>query len=239
MIGGIASGALSKGRRPDQSAYNYNHQNDWTQANGWDSRQGVVDDRYGNVYDQAMAEARGEAGPSVAEQQLRAGQSRAAADAAQAAASARGGPAMSALAQRQAQEQGNQGQLSVNRDAGILRAQERESALSRALAANGGAASNASNARGASIGQQQADMQAARYQQEGAMAYDQAMRQADEADRARKQKFWGQLTSAGTSMGTMGVSGMMSGQGGGGGGPAPSGYEGNPYRGFTDGSGGY
>lgn len=206
-LGSYFSGALGKGKGPNKAAYGYDYNPDWTQANNGLAAQQDVQGQYGDLYGQAMAESRGETGPSVAQQQLAAGQSRAAADAAQAAASARGGPAASMLAARQAQEQANEGQLAVNRDAGILRAKERQDALGRALAATGGAASNAGAMRGGSIDQEKANMQGARWDQEGNISYDQAGMAQDENARKRNSQFWGKFMDVGGGAAVKGLAG--------------------------------
>ena len=76
-----------------------------------------------DAYNMSMAAARGE-GPSVAQQQMMAGQERAAQMGANVAAQARGGGGASLYAQQQAQQQAAMGAAAATRDAGILRAQE-------------------------------------------------------------------------------------------------------------------
>lgn len=224
MIGSYASGAMSKGRQPDQDAYKYRYKPefDWSKADQGLAHQETAQGRFGSVYDQAMLEASGQAGPSIAQQQQALGQQRVADEAAQFAASARGGPAAVAAAQRQAQIAQANSQAQTAQATGILRAQERQAALGLGLEANRGAAGNAASMRGMSQAEEQArvgaDMQAERFRQEGAMAYDQAAVGADQAHRAKQRQFWGQLTSMGGSMGSMGASSMMGGGAGGGGG---------------------
>ena len=204
-----ASSALSPGRTPDRNSYNYTYTPNWAATLDDAAAQKKIQGQYGDLYSQAMLEAQGKAGPSVAEQQMAAGQSRAAADAASMAASARGGPAAMVAAQRQAMEQQQAGQQSVSRDAGVLRAQERQAALGRALAANQAAAANAGAMRGASIDQERANMQAARWQQEGGTAYDQNATAADQAYRKRNQEFWGRMLDNATGVAVKGASGGL------------------------------
>lgn len=245
ILGSYLSGAAGASQKPNQGAYNYNYKPtfDWTQANSDYGRAGASQGGLAATAQLERDRAAGKLGPSVAEQQLRAGQAAAAADAAQAAASARGGPGMMALAQRQAQAQQVAGEQAANRDAGIVRSQEEAAALQRAASAEAAAGQLALGMRqgsqGQTFGEQDRAMQAARYQQEGAIAYDRASMAAAEAEKRRKQAMWGSLTNAGTGMATMG---LMSGGGPGGNPaptPAPEPYEGNPYRAFTNGSGGY
>lgn len=210
LIGAAASGSLSKGRQPNRDAYNFNYKPtyDWTQAQADYMAQQQAQQGLQGAAAQAGLDATG-AAPSLAQQQLQAGQARAAADAAQTAANARGGPAAVAMAQRQAQAQQVEGQAQVANAAAQLRAQEYEAARQRELAALGAAGGMAGAMRqgsqGQVFGEQDRNIQAARYDQEGAMAYDQGAVAADEAQRRRKGQFWGKLIDSGTGIATMGV----------------------------------
>lgn len=232
VVGGLASGAASssKGptRQPDRASYDYTYTPtyNWQAAEADYQRQQAAQ---GGLMD-AAARARAEAekarnGPSLAQIQMAEGQSRAAADAAQVAANARGGPAAVAIAQRQAQAQQVEGQASLARSTAQLRAQEeatdrqlRQADYARELAAlqaaGGVAGQMRQGSQGQVFGEQDRNMQAARYDQEGGMAYDQAAQQfdqakaaADEANRQRKQKFWGSLVGTGAGIATMGLGG--------------------------------
>ena len=211
LLGSYLSGAMDSGRKPNQAAYNYNYKPtyDWAQANSDYARAGGSQSNLEATAQMERDRAAGKLGPSVAEQQMRAGQAAAAADAAQMAASARGGPGMMALAQRQGQQQMVAGELGTNRDAGVLRSQEEAAALQRAAQAEAAAGQMALGMRQGSqsqvFGEQDRNMQAARYQQEGQMAYDQAMRAQEEADRRRKQAMWGGLTKMGGDMASVGL----------------------------------
>lgn len=90
---------------------------DYAQQQQARGQQQAAVDEYGRVIN-------GTAGPSLAEQQMRQGQSQAAQQAMQAAASTRGGTAGLLAAQRAAQTQGVLGQQQVAAQAGMLRAQE-------------------------------------------------------------------------------------------------------------------
>lgn len=218
LIGALASGSLKKSRDPDKAnyAYNYNPEYDWTQAQADYAQQQAAQGGLMGAADLARREALGQLGPSISEQQLRQGQARAAAEGYQMAASARGGAGAQMMALRQAQARTAEGQLAVNRDAGILRAQERQAAQARELQALAQAGGLASQMRQGSMGMTQAEvqaqMEAERYRQQGNMAYDQAMVNKSAADRQRSAQFWGGLMNAGASMGTAGMTGMMQGQ---------------------------
>lgn len=243
IIGGIASGSTSasKGptRQPDRANYDYKYtpEYNWAAADADYQRQQATQGGLMDAAARARAEAeRARTGPSLAQLQMAEGQSRAAADAAQVAANARGGPGAVAIAQRQAQAQQLEGQASLARSTGQLRAQEeatdrqlRQADYNRELAALQASGALAGQMRQGSQGQTSTEvdarMQAARYGQEGSMAYDQAAQQfdqakaaADEANRQRKAKFWGSLVNTGTGVATMGLGG-----GGGGGKLCPAG----------------
>lgn len=242
-IGSYASGSMSKGRGltrpPDRSNYDYKYEPkyDWTQAQQDYAREGRSQDSLVDAAARARAEAeRVRTGPSLAQLQMAEGQSRAALDARQMAANARGGPGAAAAAQRQAMAAQAEGQASLARSTGQLRAQEevtdrqlRQADYARELAALQASGDMAARMRQGSMGMSEAEvaarMQAERYRQEGGMAfdkaamdYDQAQAAADEAARKRKQQFWGRFIDAGAGMATMG---MGSGGGGGGGGGEP------------------
>ena len=237
LIGAGASGSLSKSkgptRAPDRAAYDYTYQPTYN----WDQAQKdylAQQQAQGGLMD-AAARARAEAekqrtGPSLAQLQMEEGQSRAAAEAAQLAASARGGAAGQAAARRQAIAAQVEGQAGAARATAQLRAQEeatdrqlRQADYARELAAlqsaGGLAGQMRQGSQGQVFGEQDRNMQAARYGQEGSMAYDQAAMQfdqakaaADEANRKRKAAFWGKLIDTGTGIATMGAGG---GKGGG------------------------
>jgi hypothetical protein len=90
---------------------------DYTNAGNARTQQQQLIDQYGNVVN-------GTAGPSLAEQQMRAGQTQAGLQAMQMAAATRGGTANQLAAQRSAMQQQAIGLGQVNRNAGLLRAQE-------------------------------------------------------------------------------------------------------------------
>jgi hypothetical protein len=101
---------------------------DWSQAQN-DYQMGLqVRGQQQALADHYKAVMEGKAGQSLAQQQLRAGQARAAAEGAQIAASSRGGAGNLVLAQRAAQRQAALGGLAVSRDASMLRAQEQAQA---------------------------------------------------------------------------------------------------------------
>jgi hypothetical protein len=238
LLGAGASGAMSKGRgltyQPNKANYDYTYKPtyDWSKADSDYARMGGAADSLTDAAARARAEAEKQrTGPSLAQQQMAEGQSRAAAEAAQIGASARGGPAAVAAAQRQAMAAQVEGQASLARSTGQLRAQEeatdrqmRQADYARELAAlqasAGVAAQMRQGSQGQTFGEQDRNMQAARYGQEGAMAYDQAQlgydqaaAAQDEAQRKRKGAFWGKLIDVGSGVATMGLGG-----GGGGGG---------------------
>jgi hypothetical protein len=246
-IGSYASGSMSKGRgpqyQPDKNNYGYNYkpEYDWTQAQNDYQRMAGGQDKLVDAAARARAEAeRKRTGPSLAQLQMEEGQSRAALDARQMAANARGGPGAVAVAQRQAMAAQAEGQASLARSTGQLRAQEeatdrqlRQADYARELAALQASGDLAGRMRQGSMAMSEAEvaarMQAERYRQEGGMAYDNAMagydqRQmtADEVERRRKQAFWGRFIDSGAGMATMGAAGGGGG-GGGGGGPVGDG----------------
>lgn len=94
---------------------------DWTQAQAARAQQQALANQY-------EAQIQGKT-PSLAEQQLRAGQAANTAQASALAAGARGGGGNAILAQRQAQQQAALGGLAVNRDAGMQRVQEQQAAM--------------------------------------------------------------------------------------------------------------
>lgn len=219
LIGGALSGANKPGRKPDKANYTYDYKPefDWTQAQQDYAAQQGAQGGLMNAAEQARLQAEGKLGPSLAELQMRSGLQRAAADSQSVAANARGGAAAQAAAQRQAMAQGAATQSAIAQTGGMQRLQEQEAARGRELAALQGAGGLATQMRQGSMGMQEAEvganMQAARFDQEGRMSYDQGMQAADEAARKRKAAFWGKLVDTGASIGTMGLA-----KGGGGGG---------------------
>lgn len=213
LIGAAASGGFSRGRMPNRSDYEYGYDPkfDFTQANNDYGRQGQSADALSQAGQLARLEAEGKLGPSVAEIQQRQGQQRAMADAAQMAASSRGGPGMMALAQRQAQQQQAQMSVGANDQTAMLRAQERQAALGRAIAADQAAGGIAGQMRQGSQGQvfgvEDRNMQAARYEQEGAMAFDQQSRAVEEAAKQRRMAIFGSMMNFGGGMATKGAMG--------------------------------
>lgn len=221
LAGSYLSGGMSRGRGPERAAYDYNYdpQYNWGKSDEALGYQQQTQGQFGDLYRQSMLEAQGKAGPSQAEMQMRTGMQANALQATQQAANARGGPAATAAAQRQAQATAAATGANIAQAAGMQRAQERQAALGVAMNATQGGASNAASMRGMSQAEEQAriaaEMQAARYAQEGSMAYDQAATGADQAYRARQRQLWGSLMQSGGAMGSMGT---MQGMGGGGGG---------------------
>lgn len=94
------------------------------QANQDYANSGLARSQMQQMADQYGRVAAGKAGPSLAEQQMRAGQQQAAQQAAQMAASTRGGTGAMLAAQRAAQTQSVLGQQDVAQQAGMLRAKE-------------------------------------------------------------------------------------------------------------------
>lgn len=146
--------------------------------------------------------------PSLAEQQMRAGQAQAMQQAAQMAASARGGTAGLMMAQRAAQQQAALGTAGVARDTAMLRAKE----IAEARGQYGGLTSSM---RGMSQEQARAFMQARenvdRMQLEGSMAYQrdasglsraqaEAETKAAQATAERRQQITGKVAEIGAKM---------------------------------------
>lgn len=207
-IGSAVSGAMKTGRRPDQRNYSYNY--DASKDPFYKGQQRSYDGLMA-ASDVAMLEAQGKLGPSVAEQQMRAGQAQAAQQGMAMAASARGGAGAQEAAQRQAQDAAQLGALAVNRDAGIVRAQERQAAQGRALQGLSAAGDVATQGRGQT-------MQGEKWAMDARMGWDAADRENEENARRRKAAFWGGMMSLGGQVGTMGLSQAAKGGGGGGGG---------------------
>jgi hypothetical protein len=104
------------------------YQTDWGQANHDYANAGVARSQQQALAENYQKVVNGQAGPSLAEQQMRAGQERAAQQQMVMAAGARGGTAAMLNAQRSAQAQGVLAQSAVNRDAGMMRTQEQQQA---------------------------------------------------------------------------------------------------------------
>jgi hypothetical protein len=118
-----------------------------------------------------------------------------------------------ANAQRQAMTVQANAQSQTAQQAGVLRSQEQQAAYQRELAALQGAGQLATSQRQGSMGmagaEVDAQMQAERYRQEGAIGYDQAATAADQAYRDRQRKFWGKFIDTGTGIATKGATGGM------------------------------
>jgi hypothetical protein len=149
------------------------YQADFSQADADYANAGLARAQQQQLVDQYGAVVAGTAGPSLAEQQMRAGQTQAAAQAMQMAASTRGGTAAQLAAQRSAQQQATMGQAQVARDAAMLRAKE----VQEARAAQAGLLSTMRQGdyAGRAGGQQQAMGQAGLEAQQRALNDQRAM----------------------------------------------------------------
>lgn len=229
IAGSYISGAMSKTAAPDpyqqdwtNYQYGYDPKFDWTQANNDYQQQQGARAQQQELAQRLALMSSGQGGPSVAEQQMRAGQAQAMAQGQALAASARGGPGAAVAAQRAAQQQQALGSLATNREAGMLRAREQQVAteqLGGVLSGmRGGDLAARQGSQGQVFGEQDREMQAARYRQEGGMAFEQARQQghqwaadrayaAEEAAKERRRALFGALTGAGASMGAYGAMG--------------------------------
>ena len=210
-----AFGMLGRGTTPQQGNYTYNYtpKFDWAQAQKDYAAQQAAQQGLMGAADEAALQAAGKTGPSLAELQMRGAQNDVALQAAQQAASARGGPAAQAAAQRQAQATAATTGAAVAQAAGIQRLQEQEAARARRLAALQAAGGMAGQMRQGSQGQEEArigaEMQAARFDQEGRMGYDAAATAADQAYRKRKLDFYGKFIDQGAAVGTKAATGGL------------------------------
>lgn len=215
-------------RAPDQGSYSFNY--DPAKDPNYALQQQTAG-RFLSAAERARLEAEGKLGPSVAEQQLARGQQRAVDDAYQMASSARGGGAAVMLATRHAQRLQAQGQQTAAMDTAQLRAQERQAAEARELQALGGAGQMANAGR-------EQTMDGARAQMEGSMAWDQADRAQQEAERQRAAQREAAVVNAATSLGTAYATSVQNKPKGAGAFMNPDGtYAGDPNRPITDGAG--
>lgn len=227
LIGSYMSGAMGKTSAPDpydpegsNFQYQYDPTFDWTRANQDYAQQQQARGQQEQLASRLALMSAGKGGPSVAEQQMRAGQAQAMAEGQALAAASRGGPGAAILAQREAQKQQALTGLATNRDASMLRAREQQVAteqLGGVLGAmRGGDLAARQGSQGQVFGEQDRRMQAARYDQEGGMAYEQAKQSAyqwsqdkrlalEEASKERKRALWGGLVGAGANVGAYGA----------------------------------
>lgn len=228
IAGAYGSGAMAPGQRvsvagPEAGAYQYGGSEAAAQA--WRDelakrQQGWQPQLASDIAAQQRALGRFEdmaagKGPSLAREQLAAGQAEAQRRQAAMAAGASGGAAGRALAERNAQRVGADAALEANQAAAALRAQEQIGAMNAA-------ANLATGMRGASqqgeqasmgdrLGMEGAQMQGQMQRDQNRMRNDQwtAEQNAriEEANKQKKAALWGGLASAGAGLMGMGLSG--------------------------------
>lgn len=170
-------------------------------------------------------------GVSVAREQQAMGLASAARTGANLAASARGGGGNVLAAQRMAQQQASGEAADAAARAMVQRGQEIENARAAEAGLAGAMRQGDLSARGQSLSEQGQFLDQTNQFLDARMSVEQQQMAAqqhaedqrialEEAQKARKQAFWGSLTSSGAQIGSMGLAGA-----GGGGSPGPATYE--------------